>query len=75
MHGMVYDKYFLIMGNSEIRIKTGESKLFSNFGINSSYFNSKGDTVNILLNEGKKNEVEMINYEIHEVTFEEEIDL
>lgn len=42
MLGMVYDKYFLIYGNSEIRIKSGEKKLFSNFGINNSYFFSRG---------------------------------
>lgn len=42
MYGMVYDKYFLIFGNSEIRIKSGEKKIFSNFGINNAYFFSRG---------------------------------
>ena len=54
---MVYDRYFLIYGNSEIRIKSGEKKLFSNFGINNSYFWSQGENVNMLFGQGKKNEV------------------
>ena len=57
MLGMVYDRYFLIYGNSEIRIKSGEKKLFSNFGINNSYFWSQGENVNMLFGQGKKNEV------------------
>lgn len=39
--GMVYDKYFIIFGNSEIRVKSGDRVLFSNFGVNNSYFNSR----------------------------------
>ena len=55
-YGMIYDKFFLIFGNSQIRIKTGEKekKLFSNFGISASYFNSKGDKVNALFCEQQK---------------------
>jgi hypothetical protein len=35
-----YDDFFLIFGNSEIRIKTQETKIFSNFGTNSGAFSS-----------------------------------
>ena len=68
--GMVYDDFFLIFGNSEIRIKSGEKKIFSNFGINNAYFFSKGDNVNVLFGQGKQNEVEIIDYEIHEIFFD-----
>ena len=67
---MVYDKFFLIYGNSEIRLKYGEKKVFSNFGINSGNFLSRGDKVNVLFDKEKKNEVEIANYEIHEVFFD-----
>ena len=40
---ITYDEFYLIFGNSEIRIKAQENKIFSNFGINSSYYNAKGD--------------------------------
>ena len=46
---MVYDPYFLIFGNAELRIKTGEKTVFSNFGIMNSYFNSRGKKVQDLL--------------------------
>lgn len=36
--GVTYDDYFMIFGNSEIRIKFMEAKVFSNFGINNGYF-------------------------------------
>ena len=51
VYGMVYDKFFLIFGNSEIRVKPGDKdrKVFSNFGVSNSYFNSEGDNVGKLL--------------------------
>jgi hypothetical protein len=39
---VTFDSYFLIFGNSELRMRQGEQKLFSNFGINNSYYNSEG---------------------------------
>jgi len=53
IRGMIYDKYYLIFGNAEIRIKTGENKVYSNFGISNSFFNSLDDKVSDLLNEEK----------------------
>jgi hypothetical protein len=38
IRGLVFDKYFLIFGNAEVRLRTGEARVFSNFGIMSSYF-------------------------------------
>ena len=35
---ITYDDFFVIFGNSELRVKTQEGKLFSNFGINAGYY-------------------------------------
>lgn len=76
MRGMIYDKYFLIFGNAEVRVRTGEKLVFSNFGkVNSSYFDARRENVDSLLHEGLTNEVEFLNYEIHEVFFNEEFTL
>ena len=69
---MIYDHHHLIFGNSEIKIRSGESKLLSNFGINNGFFNSKGGCVDDLLGEGKARETEIEGYEVHQVIFEEE---
>ena len=47
-----YDTFFLIIGNSEIRLKNQEWKVFSNFGIANSFYDSNGYGVNELLGEG-----------------------
>jgi hypothetical protein len=52
-----YDDYYLIFGNSELRLRTQENKVFSNFGINTSYYANRGETVNTLLGEGTTREV------------------
>jgi hypothetical protein len=65
MRGMVYDKFYYIIGNAEVRVKSGENTLFSNFGIAASYFDNRRDRVDALLGEGAVNEVPFINYEIH----------
>ena len=51
---VTYDTYFFIFGNSEIRIKHGEFKVFSNFGIAQGHYTPKGSTVKDLLGEGKE---------------------
>ena len=43
--GMIYDKFYAIYGNGELRVKTGEKKVFSNFGIMNSYFDNKGKKI------------------------------
>lgn len=74
IYGMIYDRFFLIFGNAELRVKPGEKdrKVFSNFGINNAYFNSEGDNVSRLFGEGKTNEVEFIDYEIYQVVLSSE---
>lgn len=55
--GMTYDTYYAIYGNAEMRVKTGERKVFSNFGINNAFFNGRGHKVDKFLCEGDKREV------------------
>ena len=44
-----YDKNFLVVGNSEIVIRHGEKKVFSNFGNKNGFFEPNGADVNDLL--------------------------
>lgn len=44
------DEFFLIFGNSELRLRRGEWKVYSNFGIaNGSYESEKGTVNDILM--------------------------
>ena len=52
-----YDEYYLVFGNSEVRIKSQENIVFSNFGISNEFFCSRGKKVDWLLG-GDKNERE-----------------
>jgi hypothetical protein len=47
---VLYDEYYVIFGNSELRIKSQENKLYSNFGISSGYYKSKGLKVDMMTN-------------------------
>lgn len=38
MKGITFDDFFIIFGNSELRIKTQDTKIFSNFGLRSNFF-------------------------------------
>ncbi len=50
--GMTYDQYFINFGNSELRLKIGSQEVVSNFNVNNSYFNARGENVNAFLREG-----------------------
>jgi len=63
-----YDDYYVIFGNSELRVKCQECKLFSNFGINSGYFKARGMKVDIITNSAER-EVSFKNVEIHQLEF------
>jgi hypothetical protein len=69
MRALTYDDYYLIFGNSELRIKSLENKVFSNFGMASGYYNRRGDSVDSFLGEGTSREVYLEDYELHEVIF------
>ncbi len=42
---MIYDDFYCIFGNAELRIKTWENVIFSNFGIMGAHFNNRGDKI------------------------------
>lgn len=46
---ITYNDYFMIFGNSELRIKSLEFKLFSNFGIANAYYDNRGEKVHSIL--------------------------
>jgi hypothetical protein len=62
---ITYDDYFGIFGNSELRIKSMEYKLFSNFGIANGYYDNQGERVNVILGEDKEREVDLAQYEFY----------
>jgi len=55
---MIYDEFFMIWGNAEVRIRANDKILFSNFGIAASFFNPRGKKVNDLICEEERREVE-----------------
>ena len=63
-----YDDFFVIFGNSEIRIKSQQKKIFSNFGLSNSYYRHNGDGVSTFLGGGKsQRQMEVVGYEFHQL--------
>lgn len=56
-----YDSFFFILGSSELRLKSGSNKFFSNFGIANSTFDNNGYPRHDFLgiNEGSLPELEL----------------
>jgi hypothetical protein len=67
---VTYDDYYIIFGNSEIRVKSLELSVFSNFGISNGFYNCKGMGVEAILCSPNR-EVEVETYEVHRVYFGE----
>jgi hypothetical protein len=63
----VYDDFYLMFGNSEIRLKSMEAKVFCNFGISKGYYNSRGQSVEVLLGSGEHREIPLSTYEIFQL--------
>jgi hypothetical protein len=57
--GMTYDSYYAVFGNAEMRIRTGENRIFSNFGIQNGYYDydHSSRSVDEFLGEGDNREV------------------
>jgi len=68
---ITYDDYYLIFGNSEIRLRSLEFKLFSNFGISNSFYDSRGDKVQELLGEGNERDVNITGFEVYALELED----
>lgn len=68
---MSYDNYYFIFGNAEIRLKSQEKKVFSNFGIANSTFDNGSDPRTKFLNvlEMTNNELDIDTYEFYRISF------
>jgi hypothetical protein len=65
---ITYDDYYIIFGNSELRIKSLENKMFSNFGISNGFYNSNNFKVDVLLGDSER-EVDLDAYEVYQLHF------
>lgn len=70
---MTFDNYYYILGNAEIRLKTQEKKMFSNFGIaNSTFDNGKDQRADFLkVRESGNNEQEISSYEFYQLRLDQ----
>ena len=66
--GVTYDEYHMIFGNSELKIKSLETKLFCNLGSEYGYFMSRGAKVQDFTGE-KSSEVDLLGYEVYSLMF------
>jgi hypothetical protein len=59
----------LILGNAEIRLKSQEKKVFSNFGIANSTFDTAGDlrTTFLKVKDSGNNDLELRTYEFYQI--------
>lgn len=66
-----YDNYYFIFGNAEIRLKSQEKKVFSNFGIANSTFDNGNVPRTTFLNvsEVTNNELDIDKYEFYRMSF------
>ena len=67
-----YDDYYIIFGNSELRIQSLEDKVFCNFAIVCNFFETKGKNVDILLGKGKGDQGKfdnVLDYEVYSLEF------
>lgn len=66
---IVYDENEVIFGNYDLRIKAGDNKVTSNFGLPGSFYDNAGYYASTLLGEGKNREARIKHLEIFEVFF------
>lgn len=69
---MVYDQFYIIFGNAEIRIRTGEDLIFSNFGIANCHYNRRDRKIQNFLNDHDNRQMKFQHCEYYQVIFEEE---
>ena len=64
---VLYDEMYLIFGNQEIRVDGSSNKVFSNFGISNSFYNTSGNDVRDFLGpalDGTPREAELESFEV-----------
>lgn len=73
LSAVTYDIYYFILGNAEIRLRSQEKKVFSNFGIANSTFDNGSDqrTKFLDVKDSSNNELDIEEYEFYEIKFEE----
>lgn len=70
---ITYDDFYLIFGNSEIRLRSQDKELFSNFGISNGYFASRNKRVNVLLCGGEnERQINVTSYEVYQLSYYDE---
>lgn len=63
---VAYERYWVVFGNSEIRFKTQEDKIASNFGYNNTVFRTEGNSVDSLLGTNNR-EVKLKTYDVYQL--------
>lgn len=66
---IIYDENEVIFGNYDLKIRSGESKITSNFASLGSFYDNQGYGVHALLGEGKNREARIREMEIYELIF------
>ena len=66
---VTYDTFFAIFGNSEFRLKTGELRFYTNFGIGNCFFDAQGFKYTVLTGDAPR-DTELTTFEFFEVIFE-----
>lgn len=61
---------FIIFGNSDLRLKTHENSIFSNFGVATGFYDAKGKNASDLLGVVGKNQAPLVSYECYQLFFE-----
>jgi hypothetical protein len=65
-----WEEHYLIWGNSELRIRFGETLMYSNFATNNGFYDNKDENVGMLLGNGSNRETEMYSYEIYQILWD-----
>ena len=65
---VTYDPYFVIFGNSEFRLKSGELRFFTNLGVQAGFFMSEGCKHEILTGDAPK-DTEVTAFEFFRLIF------
>jgi hypothetical protein len=66
---IIYDDYYVIFGNNELRVKNKENIAKSNFGKINGFYQSNEQRANHLLGNGDKDTVEIASFEFFQLVF------
>ena len=66
---VTHDDYFVIFGNSEVRLKTQMMQFYTNFGVGSGFYEAEGCKFDVLTGDAPR-DTEASCYEFFEIVFE-----